>query len=50
MDLNMLAMTSGKERTAAEYADLLERSGFKFIGVRETPSPLQLVEGERVGE
>lgn len=50
MDLNMLAVTSGRERTAAEYADLMERSGFRFVGVHETPSPLQLIEGERVLE
>jgi ubiquinone/menaquinone biosynthesis C-methylase UbiE len=48
MDLNMLAMTTGRERTAAEYAELMERSGFKFVGVHETPSPMQLIEGERV--
>lgn len=47
MDLNMLAMTSGRERTAAEYADLLERSGFEFRNVIPTPSPMQIVEAVR---
>lgn len=48
MDLNMLAMTSGRERTEAEYKDLMERSGFRFVRVHDTGSPMNLVEGERV--
>lgn len=48
MDLNMLAMTSGRERTAAEYAELFEKSGFKFVAVHPTPSPLQIAEAEKV--
>lgn len=48
MDLNMLAMTSGKERTAAEYAALFERAGFKLTAVFQTPSPLQIVEAVKV--
>lgn len=47
MDLNMLAMTSGRERTAGEYADLLQRSGWEFKGVIPTPSPMQIVEAVR---
>jgi hypothetical protein len=48
MDLNMLVMTGGKERTATEYSQLLEKAGFKLIAVHPTPSPLQIVEAERV--
>jgi ubiquinone/menaquinone biosynthesis C-methylase UbiE len=48
MDLNMLAMTSGRERTAREYAELFEKSGFKFVAVHPTPSPLQIVEAVKV--
>lgn len=48
MDLNMLAMTPGRERTEAEYKDLMERSGFRFVQVHDTGSPMNLVEGERV--
>jgi Transcriptional regulator len=48
MDLNMLAMTSGKERTAKEYADLFEKTGFKLTRVIQTPSPMQIVEAVRV--
>ncbi|QQS40073.1 MAG: methyltransferase [Acidobacteriota bacterium] len=47
MDLNMLAMTSGRERTAGEYADLLKRSGWEFRRVIPTPSPMQIVEAVR---
>jgi ubiquinone/menaquinone biosynthesis C-methylase UbiE len=48
MDLNMLAMTSGRERTAAEYAELFEKAGFKLINVIPTPSPLQIVEAVKI--
>ncbi|MDQ4122864.1 MAG: acetylserotonin O-methyltransferase [Acidobacteriota bacterium] len=48
MDLNMLVMTGGKERTATEYAQLFEKAGFKLINVHPTPSPLQIVEAVRV--
>jgi ubiquinone/menaquinone biosynthesis C-methylase UbiE len=48
MDLNMLAMTGGKERTATEYAELLEKTRFKLTRVIPTPSPVQIVEAVRV--
>ncbi|HEY0429067.1 MAG TPA: methyltransferase [Pyrinomonadaceae bacterium] len=48
MDLNMLAMTGGKERTAAEYAALFEKTGFGLTRIIPTPSPVQIVEAVRV--
>ncbi len=48
MDLNMLAMTSGRERTAAEYAELFEKAGFKLTNVIPTASPLQIVEAVKL--
>jgi hypothetical protein len=48
MDLNMLVCTGGKERTAKEYAALLEQTGFKLINVIPTTSPLQIVEAVRI--
>jgi hypothetical protein len=48
MDLNMLVMTGGKERTAKEYAELFEQTGFRLTNVYPTPSPLQIVEAVRV--
>lgn len=47
MDLNMLVMTGGKERKPSEYAELLEKTGFKFEKVYPT-APLQIVEAVRV--
>lgn len=48
MDLNMLVMTGGKERTAKEYAELLEKAGFKLTNIIPTPSPTQIVEAIKV--
>jgi O-methyltransferase domain/Dimerisation domain len=48
MDLNMLVMTGGKERTAAEYAALFERCGFKLVNILPTQSPVQIVEAVRI--
>lgn len=48
MDLNMLAMTGGKERTATEYAELFEKTGFRLEQIIPTPSPMQIVEAIRV--
>jgi hypothetical protein len=48
MDLNMLGMTGGKERTPSEYGELFERAGFRLVAVHPTPSPLQIVEAVRV--
>lgn len=48
MDLNMLVMTGGKERTPTEYAQLLEKTGFKLTRVIPTPSPMQIVEAVRI--
>jgi len=48
MDLNMLAMTSGRERTAQEYAELFEKTGFRLTRVIPTHSPMQIVEAVRV--
>ena len=48
MDLNMLAMTGGKERTEKEYAALFEKTGFKLTRVIPTRSPMQIVEAVRI--
>lgn len=48
MDLNMLVMTGGKERTATEYSRLFEKAGFRLVTVHPTPSPMQIVEAVRV--
>jgi len=45
-DLNMLVMTGGKERTEAEFAQLLEAAGFKLLRTIPTDVPTSIVEGQ----
>ena len=45
LDMEMLLFLSGKERTEAEYRDLLEATGFDFTGVTPTNSIISVVEG-----
>jgi hypothetical protein len=47
MDLNMLAMTGGKERTEAEFAKLFADSNFDLVKVHPTECPLSIVEAVR---
>jgi hypothetical protein len=44
LDLEMLALPGGKERTEAEYRDLLGRAGFKLTRVVPNKSPLCTIE------
>ena len=46
MDLNMLVMATGRERTAAEFHELLEQAGFELEEIVATPSPLSIVVGK----
>lgn len=46
-NLNMLTCTEGKERTAAEYREILQRAGFTQVEVRCTNSPLDAVLGRK---
>lgn len=46
MDLNMMVMTGGRERTASQYQTLLETSGLKVLRVVKTASAYQLVEAQ----
>jgi hypothetical protein len=47
LDVNMLVMTGGRERTAEEYRILLELSGFQLTRVISTPSPFHIIEAEK---
>jgi len=47
-DLHMMIMTGGQERTAAEYAALYERAGFRLTRVLPTESLIGVVEGVKV--
>ncbi|HEX5707167.1 MAG TPA: methyltransferase [Pyrinomonadaceae bacterium] len=44
MDLQMLVMTGGRERTATEYRELLAKAGFELKRVLETRSLVSIVE------
>ena len=43
MDLNMMVMAAGQERTAAEFRDLLQQAGFALEEIVPTASPLSIV-------
>jgi len=47
-DLNMLVMTGGKERTEAEFRQLLQSAGFKLLRVIPTELPTSLVEAQPI--
>jgi hypothetical protein len=48
MDLNMLVMTGGCERTEAEFRKLYEDSGFRLTRIVSTESPFSVIEGVKV--
>lgn len=48
VDLEMMLNLGARERTAAEYRDLLSQAGFRMTRVVQTASPLSVVEA-RVG-
>lgn len=49
MDLNMLVMTGGRERTKIEFEDLLASAGLRLTRVLPTKSPLGIVEAVAAG-
>ena len=46
LDILMLVMEGGKERTKDEYRKLLDATGFKLTRIIPTKSPYSLIEGE----
>jgi hypothetical protein len=48
LDLNMLVMAGGKERTVEEFGKLFEAAGLKLAGVTPTFSPIVVIEGRPV--
>ena len=48
IDLNMLVMTGGRERTEDEFRALYETAGFRLTRVVRTESPFSVIEGVRV--
>jgi SAM-dependent methyltransferase len=50
LDIQMMAtMPGGKERTADEYRDLLEKSGFALTRIISTIAPISLIEAKKIG-
>ena len=47
LDLNMLVMLSGRERTAEEFGGLFAKAGLKLHGVTPTHSPVAVIEARR---
>ncbi len=48
MDLNMLVLLGGRERTAEEYGSLLGGAGFRMERIIPTHSPFSIVEATRI--
>jgi C-methyltransferase len=44
VDLEMLVQANGRERTAAEYRDLLKQAGFRMTRVVQTVAPFSIIE------
>ncbi|HEV2465469.1 MAG TPA: methyltransferase [Acidobacteriaceae bacterium] len=47
LDMVMLTVPGGEERTASQYSDLLDEAGFQMTRVVPTASPVSLVEAVR---
>ena len=48
IDLNMLVMTGGKERTAREFEQLLAGADFKLTRIIPTDLPFSIIEAQPV--
>jgi hypothetical protein len=49
MDLNMMVMTGGRERTEGEFRQLLATAGFRLTRIIPTRSLFSVIESERAG-
>jgi hypothetical protein len=48
LDLHMLVMASGRERTATEFTNLFRAAGFTLTDVVSTPTGLSVIEGHPI--
>lgn len=48
LDMCMLGLLGGRERTAAEFARLYAQAGFQIVGVLPTGTPFSIIEGASV--
>ena len=49
LDLTMMVLPGGKERTAVEYQRLLEASGFELTQIILTSCDVSMIEGRKIG-
>jgi hypothetical protein len=47
MDLEMMTLPGGRERTADEFAELFTRAGFELTSITRTKGPTCVIEGQR---
>ena len=45
LDVIMLSVTGGRERTVSQVAELFDAAGFRLVGVTETAGAMRIVEG-----
>lgn len=45
LDLNMMVIPGGKERTEAEYRALCQAAGIRLTSITPTPSDVSVIEG-----
>ena len=50
VDISMLVLSGGQERTEAEFRTLLEKAGFTLVDIIKTQCPLSIIEAIPAGE
>jgi hypothetical protein len=48
LDINMLCLTTGKERTKEEFATIFRRAGLRMVKVHRTACPVSILEGKSI--
>ncbi len=48
MDMTMMAMPGGIERSEAEYRDLFEQASFELTGITPASSEVNVIEGKPI--
>jgi O-methyltransferase len=48
LDLEVLLLPGGRQRTEAEFVNLLEQAGFRLTRVVQTKSPVCVLEAEKL--
>jgi hypothetical protein len=48
MDLHMLVMPGGRERTSVEYAELCASAGLELIQTKQTGSPFAIMQARKI--